>query len=73
MHLDLLAARHPDGRQEEERAEDVRHELEAVQQHSTCGDERRTEDERAEDPPEQDVVLVLGRNVLRHGGGCERE
>ena len=47
----------------QECAEDVYDPVKPLNQAHTCGNENRTHDQRSQDSPEQDLMLVSGRHL----------
>src|SRR3989338_960393 len=63
MNLLVFLHGHFEACDNQKQAECVHHPLEAMENRHTRPDKNRTHDERTENAPEKDLVLVLGRNV----------
>jgi hypothetical protein len=63
----LAVQGHPDARDEQDRAEDVEHEVQGVHELGARGDEDEPQDERQDDADLQDLLAV----GVRHGHGPE--
>src|SRR5690606_29940234 len=62
VHLVAALDEELDPGEHQKRTEDVNHPVEALEERRAEHDENRAHDERTQDPPEQDPVLVLTRN-----------
>ena len=62
LDVQLVLRGHADSREDQEGAEDVDDPVEALDEDGAGADHRAAHEERAEDPPEEHPVLVLGRD-----------